>query len=237
MKKIVIAILCIASMYILHGCSHEFLVGKYVAKSGVHELRFYPDSTFRYEYYGGCYKEATGYWRRDGKQLCLRSLGQIDKVPIIYQKHAGNSSDTSVINIAINMPDEEIGNYSSLPVLNLRYATTLRSRGSFSFKYVKRVDSLALILEKVPFSGDGYGWKACFNKLRSETIYPDLSVGDTLSVQVNIIDSLFSYQVFKDKPIKIGHKSLVFKDGKKRYRLRLDNNSDIELKDEESYAH
>jgi hypothetical protein len=89
----------------------------------------------------------------------------------------------------------------------------------------------------MPYTGGGYGAKACFHDVQSETIYPDLSVGDTLSVQVNIIDSLFSYQVFKDKPIKIGHKSLVFKDGKKRYRLRLDNNSDIELKDEEGYAH
>jgi hypothetical protein len=205
----------------LSGCSYEFLPGKYAARRGIHHFHFRPDSTFTYEFSGGCYKEATGNWREDGQRLYVSSLGQVDRIPVTYQKREGTKPGVSVMNVTVNMPKEEVSNYVCFPVLNKEKPYFPKTRGSFSFGHKERIDSLVFAISKIPFSGGGFDLRACFQRVLSETIYPQAAIGDTLDVQVNIIDSLFSYQVFKNEPMKIGRKSLVFRYEGKKYRLHL----------------
>lgn len=205
-------------------CSNTRLIyGTYKAKNDSHVFIFSADSTFKYKHYAMWYGESSGTWKKMGNNIYLNSLGQIDKIPIEYVKTTNKKDSNIVVNVMVNSQDKPQKDYICLPIVNGDIASYLYAmvRGSYSIESESLIDSICFNVTKSPFVLRGTGYKMGYDDIKTETIYPDLSIGENIDITINIIDSLFGYRVFKNEVLKIGGDNIIFKEGEKRYKLYL----------------
>lgn len=215
-------IFIITFFWVMSSCSHEMIIGQlYNSKKSSHNFIFNMDSTFSYRYKNGCYKESSGHWFRKGNSVCLNTDVQLEKIPIEYKKRKGDSESLSVVNVTVNMPAEYIKDYICFPFVNKEVLVNYPERGSFSFRSKVPIDSIYFLVSKVPLLVQGPGIYGCFDDMKTERIYPKLFVGEDLDITINIVDSLFSYKVLKNKELQIKKRALIFKENKHRYKLTL----------------
>ncbi|WP_300198953.1 hypothetical protein [Bacteroides sp.] len=172
------------------------------------------------------YSESSGSWRKKGNLIYLTSFEQRDKIPIEYVK-TKNNQRKSIVKIKINILEKPETDYicftyiNGKPLLDERSLLEPHVQGSYSFDTKVPVDSLYFLVAKRPFVLRGTGYAMCYDDIRTETIHPHLSIGETLDVTVNIIDSLFGYKVFKDKKIELKNRKIIFRDKGRKNKLYL----------------
>lgn len=212
---------CILTI-LLNSCSNTRLInGTYSGKHNPHVFILSADSTFKYEYHAVWYSESSGTWRKAGDIIYLNSFNQTDKIPVEYTKMTNNQDSAIVVNIDVNSQNKPPKDYICWAFINGNFAYFDPDRGSYSFKSEIPVDSLYFKIKKSPFIFRGTGYKMGYDDVKTETIYPHLSVGESLNVTINIIDSLFGYKVFSDTKLKVKRDKLIFKDKNKTNKLSL----------------
>jgi hypothetical protein len=221
MKYNCIVIVCILTV-LLNSCSNTQLInGTYIGKHCPHVFIFSADSTFKYEYRAMWYSESSGTWRKEGNFIYLNSSNQIDKIPIEYTKVTSNQDSVVIVNIGVNSQNKPPKDYICWPFVNGNFVYFDPERGSYSFKSEFFVDSLYFKVNKSPFVFRGTGYKMGYDDVKTETIYPHLSIGENIDVTINIIDSLFGYKVFDNTKLKVKRNKIIFKDGGKINKLSL----------------
>ena len=219
MKKYIYFGLCLIT--ILSSCSTSFKYGEYHNPRASYYITLFADSTFEYRSNAtNCYIESFGRWRRQDNAIYLNSNIRKERFSMQMQKTQGNSS-VSVINIDMNVPVEVKKDYICYPYWNDRLLIGYPERGSYSYSATVPIDSLRFTVYKIPLLIAGFGPKSCFHEVKTEVVTPQLAVGENLNVMINVIDSLFSYQVFNETKLKIGKNVVIFPIGKKKYKLKL----------------
>ena len=219
MKYSYIIFICILNV-LLNRCSYTTLINETYRDKHSHEFIFSRDSTFKYIYHGIWYKESFGTWEKIGNAIYLNSIEQIDKIPIEYTKIKDNKENI-IINIKVNVPDKPQRDYICFPYVNGELIFMYPERGSYSFESDISIDSIYFSIAKRPFVLRGTGSKMSYDDIKTETIYPNLSVGEKLTVTININDPLFGYRVFKNERLDLKNGKIIFKEGNKKYRLSL----------------
>jgi len=201
----------------------QLINGTYSGKQDSHVFVFSTDSTFKYEHHAMWYSESFGIWRNIGNSIYLNSINQIDKLPIEYSKVANKTDSSSVININVNSQGKPQKDYVCLPIINgdIAHFFYAMERGSYSIESDVSIDSIYFNVTKQPFVLRGTGYKMGYDDVKTETIYPHLSLGENIDITIDIIDSLFGYKVFKNEELKIKGSNLIYKVGDKSYKLHL----------------
>ena len=215
-------ILFISMLCVLISCSCKNEIinrGIYGGKNNPHTFVFSEDSTFKYEYYGVWYKKSSGTWEKRDNVIYLSSYNQIDKIPVEYSIITTKEDKPIVINI--NIQDNDQQDYICFPYINGEIVSFDPKRGSYSFESEVPIDELYFLIRKAPFVLQGTGIHGGYDDVETERTTPKLSFGDSLSVQVNIIDSLFGYKTFKNEELKIKNGNIIFNNGDKRRKLSL----------------
>ena len=205
----------------LWGCnSPVFLNGKYVGKHNPNIFVFFQDSVFNYEYTDFCFKESSGKWTRIGNKLYLNSFNQEDSLPIRFTKMKAKTN-LGRITVAINLQTKNKQDYSCIPIVNKQPLIHYPKEGDYVFESELTIDSLRFLVTKNPYVILGTGSKSCFNPVQTKTIKANSIIGDSILVDIGIVDSLFSYQVFKNKELIIKRGGLTFKQADKNNLLHL----------------
>ena len=214
-----IIFVCILNI-LLNGCNKTLFVdGIYSGKQCPHVFVFSEDSTFKYEYRAAWYKESFGSWQKRESTIRLTSFEQRDKMPVKYVKTKNNNLKT-IINIKVDVSDKSEKDYICFPYVNGKSVFEDPEKGSYSFGIETPVDSLYFLIAKRPFVLRGTGYKMSYDDIKTETIYPHLTVGESLETTVYIIDSLFGHKVFKDERLEVKNGKVIFKE-RKNYQLYL----------------
>jgi hypothetical protein len=220
MKYNYIIFVCILSC-LCYSCRNTLVVnGTYIGKQNPHFLTLLEDSTFKYEYRAMWYSESSGTWQKRGNTIYLNSFEQKNEMPIDYETMENNQKEV-IINIKINASDKPAEDYICFSYVNGNSVFLEPEKGSYSFDCYVPVDSIYFLIAKRPFVLRGTGYKMSYNDIKTKTLYPHLSVGESMNVTINIIDYLFGYTVFKDKKLESKGEKLIFKDGNKSYKLSL----------------
>ncbi|MFT4073869.1 MAG: hypothetical protein QM654_18340, partial [Dysgonamonadaceae bacterium] len=111
--------------------------------------------------------------------------------------------------------------YICFPYVNGKSVLETPEKGSYSFETELPVDSIYFLIAKRPFILRGTGCFMSYDDVKTETIYPHLSAGESLETIVNIIDTLFGYKVFKDEELEIKNGKIIFVKGGKNNKLYL----------------
>ena len=202
------------------GCSNKIVYDKiYYAEKNPNVFIFYKDSTFKYEYRQSCYTESTGTWKQIDNELYLNSNIQ-DSLTIMYTKETNTQDTITILNVVVNAAIQD--DYICYPIVNgdLRYFFAMH-RGSYSIEVYEPIDSICFSVTKQPFELRGTGIMGCYEPIRTKQIKPDLSVGEKLTITININDSLFGYRVFKEEKIEIKTGKIIFEEENKRHKLSL----------------
>jgi hypothetical protein len=217
---------CIAFVFLsilLDSCSNSMTInGMYGGKQTPHVFIFSADSTFKYEYHAMWYSESSGTWQKRKNTICLNSFEQRNKMPLEYTK-IENDKNKAIINIKVDIADKPERDYICFPYVNGKSVFINPEKGSYSFDYESPADSIYFLIAKRPFILRGTGYKMSYDDIKTETIYPHLSVGESINITINLIDSLFGYKVFKDEKIEIKGGKMFFKEKNKKYKLFLKN--------------
>ncbi len=176
------------------------------------------DSTFKYEYHAMWYSESSGTWQKRKNTIYLNSFEQRNKMPVEYTK-IENNNKKAIINIKVNIADKPEKDYICFPYVNGKSVFINPGKGSYSFDYEFPVDSISFLIAKRTFFLRGTGYKMSYDDIKTETIYPHLSVGESMDVTINLIDSLFGYKVFKDEKLEIKGGKIFFKEKNRKYKL------------------
>lgn len=206
---------------LFNGCiPFSFVNGKYSGKKSPHVFIFSEDFTFKYEFNGVWHSESFGIWHKKGKVIYLNSFEQRDKFPVEYMK-VENNQNKSIVNIKINASDKLEKDFICFPYINGKPVIESPKKGSYSFETDASIDSIYFLIAKRPFILRGSGSKMSYDNVKSETIYPNLSIGENLDVIINVIDYLFGYKVFKNEKVEIGKDKITFQEERKKYNLFL----------------
>lgn len=220
MKCNYIIFACILNI-LLSSCSKTLFVDRvYGGKQSPHVFTFSEDSTFKYEYRAVWYKESSGTWKKRENTIYLTSFEQRDKMPVKYVKTENNQTK-STVNIKVDVSDKSEKDYICFPYVNGKSILETPEKGSYSFETELPVDSIYFLIAKRPFILRGTGYFMSYDDVKTETIYPHLSAGESLETTVSIIDSLFGYKVFRDERLEIKKGSIIFKVKGKNNKLYL----------------
>jgi hypothetical protein len=209
--------------FLLIGCSSPaFLSGKYGAWHNPNSFVFATDSTFTYEYTDPWYKESSGRWIKKGNKIYLNSFVQEDKMPIRFAKmKTKTNTEDLIVRINLQTQNQNDTDYICIPFVNKKSLILHPEKGSYSFESKVSIDSLSLLVFKDPFVLSGTESKSCFDPIPTEQIKVKSFIGDSLNITVTIIDSLFSYQVFRNKELAISKGKILFKKAGKNNSLNL----------------
>lgn len=204
---------------LLDSCSNPMIInGIYGGTRTPHVFILSEDSTFKYEYHAMWYSESSGTWQKRKNTIYLNSFEQRNKMPVEYTK-IENNNKKAIINIKVNIADKPEKDYICFPYVNGKSVFINPGKGSYSFDYEFPVDSISFLIAKRTFFLRGTGYKMSYDDIKTETIYPHLSVGESMDVTINLIDSLFGYKVFKDEKLEIKGGKIFFKEKNRKYKL------------------
>jgi hypothetical protein len=221
MKYSYLVFVYVLSILLLDSCTTAHLInGTYSGKQHPHVFIFSEDSTFKYEYRAMWYSESSGTWQKRENKIYLNSFEQRNTIPVDYAK-AENNQKRVIINVKVNVSDKAEEDYICFPYVNGKSVIMDPGKGSYSFDSEVSVNNIYFLIAKRPFVLRGTGYKMSYDDVKTETIYPHLSVGESLDVTINIIDSLFGYKVFDNTKLKVKRNKIIFKDGGKINKLSL----------------
>ncbi|MCD7972132.1 MAG: hypothetical protein LUG18_05610 [Candidatus Azobacteroides sp.] len=192
-------VLLISFLYILLvSCTKISFIGGNYSDKNSHVFTFLQDSIFQYEYQGYCYSESLGTWSKEGNSLYLNSFIQTDKIPLEYTKIKKDTDSIITVHIEINSQKNLQDDYICWPFINGELYLFESVRGSYSFKSEVPIDEIYFKIRKSPFIIRGTGSKMCYDDIETERINLKSFLGEEIHIQINMIDSLFGYRVFKN---------------------------------------
>jgi hypothetical protein len=212
MKNVIYLYAFLVSIFLVSCQTPAFVCGVY-RNNQSDEFIFHPDSTFTYKYHGFWYKESSGLWTLTGNLLYINSTLQQNKFLIKYNTKDAQQHVATTVNIEIDAPDEHRNDYFCYPIINGKLVVAYPvKRGNYSIQYAADINKISFLISKHPsvFSFRGTGIKMCYDDIETETIYPHISTGGVLDVNIRIVDSLFGYKVFNNSRLRIKKNKVIF---------------------------
>jgi hypothetical protein len=156
----------------------------------------------------------------------LNSYCQNRIFPIIYTIDSCNN-DAIIINVNIALkginngcPEfASVNDYICTPIIDDVYELQYQVDGNYSFSLPKPIKKIKFEVYKSP--NQFCYTNPFFESVKTELIDIPISHGNRLYVSIEVIDSLFNYQIFKNEKLKIKNGKVIFKDGGKSYKLYL----------------
>jgi hypothetical protein len=219
MKEYKILSCIVTIVLITFSCKSSFIIGTYQDKNNSHKCKFVfrSDSTFDYYYIvaGDADMHSSGKWKiKNGNAIELNSTVQNSTLPIGISilptkgKHYG-------YNVDMNILDNNKRNYRAMPFcdsFHIPHTLFFADRGSYEFTTWNPIDTLYFKVVKDPLVLERLGPSRVYNELVTEKKVLHLNCGDSVQVIINVVDSLFSYKIFKRTTIQLGKHKLIYID-------------------------
>ena len=251
-NRILKALLSILIAFPLYGFAQkpngEVVVGYGLSNEGyrgVCDFTFYPDSTFDYSGFSG-HRHSSGTWYyKNNNTIVLNSHMQERKTAMEYQIERAGLEKT-IMEVRVHA-EEDINpkEYICTPyylmddfLASPRYIHP--DRGSYEIVYSNKavlgtyfeIERSFLLYEMRFYGFGGYGWMEDHSfKVVTDTIQEESSPGDRITVDIYIDDSLFTYEVFTNKEIKVRKNKIVFTEpfNDKKEHIYLNDNVSVDL--------
>lgn len=221
-------LILVVSLMILTACnSNELLItGIYTSRKSPDIITLFLDSTFKYEQTlvpGSRFVErsSSGTWKldRNSGHIILNSAIQ-DLETSIEADVIPARSTKSIVLVNLKVDSEPIENYICYPILNREIYQQNVERGAYSFKTDKQIDRISFQIVKQPKSVEVLGMKQpTYNTIKTKEVELSCNVGDSVLIDIQLSDSLFSYKLFNDEKLRYEKNRLFFLNQKLKVSL------------------
>lgn len=208
---------------VISSCSlKQDIAGRYSSKEAPYGFDINKDSTFSYRYYEyHTFINSSGRWVRKGNSLLLNSSLK-DK--IVYFKNVNVDSRTSSKNNYLTVNFDKSGVASKDCKCGIIIDSIMvRNIKCDSIKMLKidsSINNLQLVIDKWQ-NDSGTNFPADY--LETDVLTLDKKFGNDINVTINVIDSLFSYEIIENMSLKIKNDKLIYTKSKKKFHLYKKN--------------
>ena len=211
----------------------SFQIGEYKNDRSYDRLILNNDSTYTYNNFSDNFEYSSGIWRRSGNVIILNSFIKNKRIPLEISLNENTSSKEKIfirINIITHNKNDndyfceaftnnEILLFDPLDTLKplLKKKTSIdilqlsnyiyKKNGSYTFSINQALDSVYFKVWKFPQSFNG---KQTNDSLRTDVKGIMANLGDSITANIVLNDSLFGYKIFINKKLKYRNDCLLF---------------------------
>ncbi len=201
MKNIFYVLLFLQSCY-----TSDFVVGTYSSNKSPHRFTFNADSTFYYQYKGHIWRKySIGYWKKLDKQhLIIQSAYPNSFLRMKIDEFANLNKEKLTVSINVDLPKDERQYYKHILIVNDSIPVIMSGDSSNLVIYedVKNFVYKITADVRVP--------NRFLDTLTSAKYYLKQVNTTSVYIDVSLADSLFGYQVFDQKVIKIRKNEIIY---------------------------
>lgn len=217
------SLILIGNIIFLFSCqSISTIVG--IHQDVSHRFIFNADSTFQYFYMAGTSVDrySSGKWKATNKnKIVLNSNIQSKILPLkIDIIPSENELNNFRVNLFIQGGNEKA--YRAYPFVNANlFFNFTPDRGSYNFDTGSFINKISFKVSKEPMVIERLGAPKEYYLLETEKKDINLNKGDSVIINIEVADSLFSYKIFKNEIIKFNGNKMIFKDKTKASEFYL----------------
>lgn len=209
----------------------------YSLGNDTHLFEINSDSTFQYKYVVDTFIDivSEGKWKsKNSKDLILNSYVEPTPIPLVVQKKkTPNSKTVRQVHVEFISDRGNPQDYFVMPYTNRETMPAYnRKRGSQVIETAFLIDSIYFKILKQPEENSRPKPTIYYHKVSLPPMYTSketekvelkLNPGESAYITIKVNDNDFSYRTFKNTPIHIKGKELIFKDSdsNKTFKLKL----------------